>query len=239
MQALDEEHLGVDAQFGGVDQRKIFALASEQLPKIGYKERAHLMNPMVPGLAGGKMSSSDPDSKIDLLDTPEAVRKKLKKAYAVAKEVDGNGILGFIEYVLLPVSALKRGGKAEFVVEGYGGEKSTTYDTIEKIKDDYKADMLTPQSIKASVATALNALLEPIQADFQGSPEFQEIEKKAYPPLETKKKEKKVKDKGSKYPGGAKAVEAQPDGHVEGPGKDQVNLANGAEEALKHLEVTS
>ena len=53
MQALDEEHLGVDAQFGGVDQRKIFTLAAENLSKIGFKERAHLMNPMVPGLAGG------------------------------------------------------------------------------------------------------------------------------------------------------------------------------------------
>lgn len=53
MQALDEEHLDVDAQFGGVDQRKIFTLAAEQLPRMGLKERAHLMNPMVPGLAGG------------------------------------------------------------------------------------------------------------------------------------------------------------------------------------------
>jgi tyrosyl-tRNA synthetase len=28
-QALDEEHLGVDAQFGGVDQRKIFTFAEK------------------------------------------------------------------------------------------------------------------------------------------------------------------------------------------------------------------
>lgn len=53
MQALDEEYLGVDAQFGGVDQRKIFTLAAENLTKVGFKERCHLMNPMVPGLAGG------------------------------------------------------------------------------------------------------------------------------------------------------------------------------------------
>lgn len=67
MQALDEEHLGVDAQFGGVDQRKIFVLAEENLPTLGYKKRAHLMNPMVPGLGeGGKMSASDPNSKIDV-----------------------------------------------------------------------------------------------------------------------------------------------------------------------------
>ena len=47
MQALDEQYLDVDAQFGGVDQRKIFTLAGEQLPRINYKERAHMMNPMV------------------------------------------------------------------------------------------------------------------------------------------------------------------------------------------------
>ena len=29
----------VDAQFGGVDQRKIFMFARDHLPKIGYKKR--------------------------------------------------------------------------------------------------------------------------------------------------------------------------------------------------------
>lgn len=59
LQVLDEEYLDCDAQFGGVDQRKLFTAAKEWLPKLGYKQRAHLMNPMVPGLHGGKMSSSD------------------------------------------------------------------------------------------------------------------------------------------------------------------------------------
>lgn len=157
MQALDEEYLGVDAQFGGVDQRKIFALAAEQLPKINYKERAHLMNPMVPGLAGGKMSSSDPDSKIDLLDTPKVVKKKLKKAYAVPKEVEGNGIVSFVEYVLLPVSAL-RAGKARFVIERREGEgEPLVYEDIDTLKEDYKADTVGPTS-HASSMPALMAL---------------------------------------------------------------------------------
>lgn len=39
LQALDEEYLGVDIQFGGVDQRKIFMFAKEHLPKVGYKKR--------------------------------------------------------------------------------------------------------------------------------------------------------------------------------------------------------
>lgn len=46
LQALDEEHLKVDAQFGGVDQRKIFTLAEKYLPQLGYVKRVHLMNPM-------------------------------------------------------------------------------------------------------------------------------------------------------------------------------------------------
>lgn len=46
LQALDEEYLKIDAQFGGVDQRKIFTFAEKYLPQLGYEKRIHLMNPM-------------------------------------------------------------------------------------------------------------------------------------------------------------------------------------------------
>ncbi len=87
------------------------------------------------------------------------------------------------------------------------------------------------------MTSALLELLEPIQKDFQSSSEWQEIERKAYPPLEVKKKEKKVKDRGSRFPGEKLGVEAQPDGHVEGKAKDQVNLATDAEAAMAKLDV--
>ncbi|KAI9673876.1 MAG: hypothetical protein M1817_002082 [Caeruleum heppii] len=243
MQALDEEHLEVDAQFGGVDQRKIFALAAETLPKLGYKERAHLMNPMVPGLAGGKMSASDPDSKIDLLDTAEAVTKKLRKAYAVAKEIEGNGIISFVEYVLLPVSALKE-GKATFIVERREGEgEALVYHDIESLKADYQADKLTPQLIKPAVSKALVGLLAPIQAEFQASAVWQEIEKKAYPPpAPEEKKKKKAKDKGNKYPGAGgatKGVQAKADGHVEGDNKATVSVGTDATGAMEKLDLAA
>ena len=243
MQALDEQYLGVDAQFGGVDQRKIFALATETLPKIGYKERAHLMGPMVPGLAGGKMSSSEPDSKIDVLDPAEVVARKLKKAQAAPKEVDGNGVISFVEYVLLPVSELKNdGGEPRFVVERRpkkteNGEEETqeplVYTSIAKLKSDYASDVLTPQLLKPAVTAALLDLLAPIQAEFQGSKEWQEIEQKAYPQPPSQKKVKKQKDKGSKRPG----VQALPDGHVEGKEKSEVDLADGPEKAMNELKV--
>lgn len=239
MQALDEQYLGVDAQFGGVDQRKIFTLAAEVLPKVGYKERAHLMNPMVPGLAGGKMSASDPDSKIDVLDPPETVTRKLKKAHSAPQEVEDNGLISFVEYVLLPVSALKNNGSAKFVVERRSKpdqpqQEPLTYASIDDIKSDYASDKLTPQLLKPAATAALLELLAPIQADFQGSEEWKEVEKKAYPPPEEKKKKKEKKDKGSRHPG----VQALSDGHVEGNSKDKVNLgAGGAEKAMQELNL--
>lgn len=58
LQVLDEEHLKVDVQLGGMDQRKLFVAATEWLPKLGYRKRAHLVTPLIGGLSGGKMSSS-------------------------------------------------------------------------------------------------------------------------------------------------------------------------------------
>ncbi|KAK5011517.1 hypothetical protein LTR28_000879 [Elasticomyces elasticus] len=248
MQALDEEYLHVDAQFGGVDQRKIFALAKEMLPRIGYKERAHLMNALVPGLAGGKMSSSDPDSKIDLLDDAAAVQKKIRKAYAMPRTVQDNGLISFIEFVLLPAGALLRGGEPRFVVERRADEGEGTplvYSDIAALKRDYEADVLTPQLLKSSVTVALTTLLQPIQAAFQASPEWQRIARLAYPPAQPEKPEKKKKekkDKGKFHPGAKQTnggLVAQPDGHVEGPGAERAGVMGGAREAMEKLDMAS
>lgn len=206
MQSLDEEYLKVDAQFGGVDQRKIFVLAEEYLPSLGYKKRAHLMNPMVPGLtAGGKMSASDPNSKIDLTDEPAQVKKKISKAYAAPGIVEGNGLLGFLEHVVLPISDI-RTGKPEFTVnrdEKWGGP--VTYSTIEEIKADYAAEKLSPADLKIGMVDAINSILKPIRDELLSTPDFLELEKKAYPPVEEPKKKKtKVKNKGTRYPGAGK-----------------------------------
>ncbi|OAQ83577.1 tyrosyl-tRNA synthetase [Purpureocillium lilacinum] len=198
LQVLDEQYLDVDAQFGGLDQRKLFIAAKDWLPKLGYRERAHILNPMVPGLHGGKMSSSDQDSKIDLLDPPEVVTKKIKKAVSAPTVVEENGVLAFVEFVLLPASALR--GKREFVVDRErDGLEPLVYTDIAQMQDDYRNDKLTPQLLKPAVAKALNQLLAPIQETFQASKEWQAINLKAYPP--PPKKEKKVKDKGSRHPG--------------------------------------
>lgn len=57
----------------------------------------------VPGLAGAKMSSSEDDSKIDLLDDVAAVKKKLKKAFCEPGNVTDNGLLSFSKHVIFPL----------------------------------------------------------------------------------------------------------------------------------------
>ena len=66
-------------------------------------------SPSVPGLTGSKMSSSDEDSKIDLIDSPADVKRKLKKAFCEPGNVADNGILAFTKHVLFPALKLKGG----------------------------------------------------------------------------------------------------------------------------------
>ena len=97
--------------------------------------------------------------------------------------------------------------------------------------------------LKSAVSSALNQLLAPVQAAFQASQEWQEVEKQAYPPPPAPEKKKKEKKVGSRYPGAAggqaPAVEAKPDGHVEGAGAHKVNVAENVDEAIKDLSVSS
>lgn len=81
------------------------------------------------------------DSKIDLLDPPEVVNKKLRKAFAAPKVIEENGILAFVEYVLLPAAALR--GNREFQVEREkDGLEPLVYTTIAHMHDDYRNEVV-------------------------------------------------------------------------------------------------
>uniref|UniRef100_A0A8C0CPC3 Tyrosine--tRNA ligase n=1 Tax=Balaenoptera musculus TaxID=9771 RepID=A0A8C0CPC3_BALMU len=143
LQALDEEYLKVDAQFGGVDQRKIFTFAEKE-------------------------------SKIDLLDRKEDVKKKLKKAFCEPGNVENNGVLSFIKHVLFPL-------KSEFVIlrdEKWGGNK--TYTAYMDLEKDFADEVVHPGDLKNSVEVALNKLLDPIREKFN-TPALKKLSSAAYP----------------------------------------------------------
>ncbi|KAL4244777.1 Tyrosine--tRNA ligase [Abortiporus biennis] len=225
LQALDEQYLGCDFQFGGVDQRKIFTFAEQYLPRLGYAKRAHLMNAMVPGLGGGKMSSSDPNSKIDFLDPPSVVKKKIRAAFCEEGNIEENGVLAFAGAVVFPISQLRlerlKGETGSDKEEGKGavGDQSPFtledapegtifsiarkenyggnlhYKSFKDMEDDFKEKRLYPKDLKDAVAGAIIKLLEPIQKQFEENPEWKEVERLAYPDPNAKPEKKKKKEK--------------------------------------------
>ncbi|CAA7263820.1 unnamed protein product [Cyclocybe aegerita] len=235
LQALDEQYLDVDFQFGGVDQRKIFTFAELYLPKLGYAKRAHLMNAMVPGLAGGKMSASDPNSKIDFLDTPEAIRKKLKSAFCEEGNIEDNGVLAFVDAVLIPISQLRLerqsgdtlleaglGDQRPFIADGappgtvfsverdekFGG--SSHYKDFAEVQEDFKSKQLHPKDLKASVANGIVRLLEPIRKAYEENADWQRVTALAYPDPKAQVVKKPKKEKVYHPPPPGKGKNAKP-----------------------------
>ncbi|KAI6203966.1 Tyrosine--tRNA ligase, cytoplasmic [Aphelenchoides besseyi] len=173
LQALDEQYLKVDAQLGGVDQRKIFILAEEQLPKLKLGKRYHFMNPMVPGLTGAKMSSSEKETKIDLLDPPELVEAKIKSAACPKTSGDEeaqNGVLSFYEFVIFPTIKsvdLKGDGNLRF-------ENSVDLNAA------FNDGKVSEEELKAYLVEFLNGILGKVRHACDNE-EMKEILTKAYP----------------------------------------------------------
>lgn len=175
LQTLDEQYMDMDVQYGGIDQRKILTFARENQPRLGYKPRIEVMTPMLPGLQGSKMSASEEKSKIDLLDSAEAAKNKIQNANCPIA-VEDNGILAFLKYVIF---VHKKDNDEELAIkrsEKFGGNIS--YDSYEKLEEDYLAKKLHPMDLKNAVAEEVNKLLEPIRQKMKGK---EDLIRKAFP----------------------------------------------------------
>lgn len=150
MQCLDEEYLKADAQFGGVDQRKIFMHANKYLPKLGYKRRIHLMNRMMPGLGSEKMSSSDEQSKIDLLDSEKTISKKINKCFCEEGNTN-TGILTMFRFIIFEILP-------EDVVIN-----NKTYTKYEELESDFAERIIHPADLKQCAARLLEKIVSPVR----------------------------------------------------------------------------
>lgn len=217
-------------------------MAEKVLPRLGYRKRAHLMNAMVPGLTGGKMSSSDPNSKIDFLDSAKDVQKKISKAFCEKGNIENNGLLAFMKAVVFPIQTLRRdqmtanGSDPESAEnrsqcrikadapagtlisidrpEKYGGP--IHYSSYEEMEQSFASDALGPPDLKMCVVEHVNTLLEPIRAAFESDEEFSKIRALAYPeeaPAPPKQPKKQQQEKKQKP---AKAKDASVDGVTNG-----------------------
>lgn len=137
LQVLDEKHLDVDIQLGGVDQRKIFVLGK----KLFKWQKTHLMTPMLGGLNGNKMSSSDIDSKIEFTDSLETITKKINKVWCQPGNED-TILFDIVKHIIDPCL-----------------QTSSLVD----LKESFIAQMIRPDELKRFVSNSLNSVIEPIR----------------------------------------------------------------------------
>jgi len=176
LQTLDEDYLKADIQYGGVDQRKILGFARESHPKLNQNKRIAIMTPLLPGLDGKKMSASEINYKIDLLDDEKTIIDKINKAYCLEGDLTNNGIMMFMKYVIM---SLKEDMGKSFLVERlekFGG--NVEYKNYNDLENDFIAKKLHPQDLKNALAKNLIDILAPIRKAFIGK---EKLIKQAYP----------------------------------------------------------
>ncbi|KAA0187008.1 Tyrosyl-tRNA synthetase cytoplasmic [Fasciolopsis buskii] len=130
---------------------------------------------MVPGLTGAKMSSSEVDSKIDLLDSRDSVQRKLALALCPPNMTaeQGNGLLAFLKYVALPLAMNEEPG---FLV----ADDDHKYTSYEKLEQDYLSGALSADTVKQMVMNCLNTRMDVVRGVFE-SPELIALTQQAYP----------------------------------------------------------
>jgi tyrosyl-tRNA synthetase len=159
-----------------MDQRKVNMLSREVAKHFKRPKPVAVHHHMVAGLTQPppdselnaidkaierKMSKSNPNSAIFMLDSKEQIEKKIKKAWCPSGIIYGNPILEYTKYIIFEKVN-------EFVIkrpEKYGG--NLTYTQYEDLEEDYAAGKLSPMDLKPNVARQLNSFLIPIREYFQ------------------------------------------------------------------------
>jgi len=168
MQSLDVRALEADIAYGGIDQRGIYMLSRELLPDYGWEAPICLFAPLLSGLSGGKMSASDAGSKVNLTDSPAAIEEKIQAAYCPAGEIEDNGVLEYLRYLVFPILS-DRGDS--FVVERpeeYGGD--LVYEAYHPLEEDFVSGELHPADLKPAAATAISSVVDPVRERLTADP---------------------------------------------------------------------
>jgi tyrosyl-tRNA synthetase len=155
MQMADIAMLGVDAAVGGIDQRKIHMLAREYLTNFGYKAPVCIHTPILNGLDGKKMSSSQ-GNYISVADTEEEILKKCQKAFC-PPEIPENPVLQIFQYHIfprLPEITIKR-------PEKFGGDR--TYSSYGDLESSYGRGEVHPLDLNKSCGKSLAEILAPVR----------------------------------------------------------------------------
>jgi len=187
MQVSDIFHLNVDICQLGIDQRKANILAREIGEKLNWYKPVCVHHHMLMGLKGptkmggfdedavldqqisSKMSKSKPETCIYVHDSPQDIKRKIRKAYCPEKQTELNPIFDILRNIVF------RGDQREFTVHRapkYGGP--ITYWCLEEVEKDYIEGKLHPLDLKDALSDELAKMLEPCRRFFERHPEYLE-----------------------------------------------------------------
>lgn len=183
MQCADIFVLKSDICQLGLDQRKVNMLAREVASNLGYRKPAAVHHHMLMGLGkppedeldeidkkiARKMSKSDPNSAIFMLDTRKQIQKKIGKAWCPPNEIEENPVMEYCEYIIFERFD-------EFEVnrpEKYGG--NVTYHSYKELAAAYENGSLSPVDLKNTVVKYLDILLQPVREHFEKDPKAKEL----------------------------------------------------------------
>ncbi len=155
MQAADIAMLGVDAAVGGIDQRKIHMLAREHLINFGYPAPVCIHTPILNGLDGKKMSSSQ-GNFISVADSEDDIMKKCLKAFC-PPEIPENPVLQIFQHHIfprLPQVTVNR-------PEKFGGDRS--FASYPEIEQAYQKGEIHPLDLKKTCGECLIEVLRPVR----------------------------------------------------------------------------
>nr|WP_321496576.1 tyrosine--tRNA ligase [uncultured Methanolobus sp.] len=157
MQAIDIAMLEVDVAVGGIDQRKIHMLGREGLTGLGFKAPLCIHTPILLGLDGDKMSSSN-NNFISVDDSEADLKKKMKKAFCPAEQVEDNPVMELFKYHICP--------RYEEIVferpEKFGGNLvCNSYEELEKV---FASGELHPMDLKNGATKYMNMILEVVRS---------------------------------------------------------------------------
>jgi tyrosyl-tRNA synthetase len=176
MQANDINALGVDIPHAGIDQRKAHMLAIELFKDMKLRKIVPIHHHLLPSLkeppkltgneakdelvTALKMSKSLPGSGISVMDTDEQIAKATKSAWCPEKTVEGNPVLEWCRFLVLPVSKkLKVERKKE-----HGGD--VEYTEYARLEEDFGTGKLHPVDLKNATAMAIMKMVAPVRDKF-------------------------------------------------------------------------
>ena len=178
MQAADIFYLNVDICQLGLDQRKVNVLAREIAKRLKKPKPISIHHHMLMGLGKPpdsnltgtdrvislKMSKSNPDTAIFMLDSLADIKRKIKKAYCPPKIIEENPVLEYCKYIIfekIENFSIER-------PEKYGG--NVEYSSYEELKNDYCEGKLNPPDLKPAVIKYLDQLIKPVRDRFDKDP---------------------------------------------------------------------